>query len=119
VAEIMRATEGQGADVVLDFVGEHGTPEQALQYLRQARGGTYVVIGYGGVVAPTTLDMIAREINVIGSIVGSYTELQELMELNRQGRVTIRAERFPLDEAARAMEELDAGRVVGRAVLMP
>jgi D-arabinose 1-dehydrogenase-like Zn-dependent alcohol dehydrogenase len=119
VADIMRITEGRGVDVVLDFVGEHGTPETALQYLRQARGGTYVVIGYGGVVAPTTLDMIAREINVIGSIVGSYSELVELMELNRQGKVTIRAERFPLDEAVHAMEELDAGRVIGRAVLVP
>jgi D-arabinose 1-dehydrogenase-like Zn-dependent alcohol dehydrogenase len=105
--------------VVLDFVGEHGTPETALQYLRQARGGTYVVIGYGGVVAPTTLDMIAREINVIGSIVGSHSELVELMELNRQGKVTIRAQQFPLDEAVHALEELDAGRVVGRAVLVP
>jgi D-arabinose 1-dehydrogenase-like Zn-dependent alcohol dehydrogenase len=119
IAEIMRITEGKGVDVVLDFVGEHGTPETALQYLRQARGGTYVVIGYGGVVAPTTLDMIAREINVIGSIVGSYSELVELMELNRQGKVTIRAQRFPLDDAVLAMEELDAGRVVGRAVLVP
>jgi D-arabinose 1-dehydrogenase-like Zn-dependent alcohol dehydrogenase len=119
VAEIMRITEGKGADVVLDFVGEHGTPEAALQYLRPARGGTYVVIGYGGVVAPTTLDMIAREINVIGSIVGSYSELGELMELNRQGRVTIHAQQFALDDVVSVMDELDAGHIVGRAVLVP
>ncbi len=119
IDEILRLTEGRGADIVLDFVGEHGTPERALQYLRKGRGGAYVTIGYGGVVAPTTLDMINRELNVLGSIVGSYSELVELMELNRQGRVTIRAERFPLDEAAHAMAELDAGRVVGRAVLVP
>jgi D-arabinose 1-dehydrogenase-like Zn-dependent alcohol dehydrogenase len=119
IEQIMKITEGRGADVVLDFVAEHGTPERALQYLRKARGGTYVVIGYGGVVAPTTLDMISREINVIGSIVGSYSELVELMELNRQGKVTIRAQTFPLDETAHAMEELDAGRVIGRGVLVP
>jgi D-arabinose 1-dehydrogenase-like Zn-dependent alcohol dehydrogenase len=118
VAEITRLTEGRGADVVLDFVGEHGTPEHALQFLRQARGGTYVVIGYGGVVAPTTLDLIARELNVLGSIVGSHSELTELMELNRQGKVTIRAQRYPLEEATHAMAELDAGRVLGRAVLI-
>ncbi len=29
VKEILRITEGRGADVVLDFVGEHGTPEKA------------------------------------------------------------------------------------------
>lgn len=119
IAGILKITEGRGADVVLDFVGEHGTPEKALQYLRKARGGTYVVIGYGGVVAPTTLDMIAREINILGSIVGSYTELQELMELNHQGKVTIRAETYPLSEAGKAMEDLAAGRIVGRGVLVP
>ncbi len=118
VTEVLRITEGRGADVILDFVGEHGTPERALQFLRQARGGTYMVIGYGGVVAPTTLDMIARELNILGSIVGSYSELTDLMELNRQGRVTIRAVRFPLEEVAQAMEELNTGRVLGRAVLV-
>lgn len=119
VDEILQLTEGCGADIVLDFVGEHGTPERALQYLRRGRGGTYVAIGYGGVVAPPTVDMVNRELNVLGSIVGSYSELVELMELNRQGRVTIRSEKFPLEDAAHAMAELDAGRVVGRAVLVP
>lgn len=119
VKQILKITEGRGADVILDFVGEHGTPEKALQYLRGARGGTYVVIGYGGEVAPTTLDMIARELNVLGSIVGSYSELTELMELNRQGKATIRAQKFPLEDAAHAMEELDRGRVLGRGVLVP
>jgi D-arabinose 1-dehydrogenase-like Zn-dependent alcohol dehydrogenase len=119
VEQILKITEGRGADVILDFVGEHGTPEKALQYLRKARGGTYVVIGYGGVVAPTTLDMIARELNILGSIVGSHSELEELMELNRQGKVTIRATTYPLAEAAKAMEDLDAGKVLGRAVLVP
>lgn len=118
VAEILRITEGRGADVVMDFVAEHGTPDKALQYLRKARGGTYVVIGYGGIVAPTALDMIAREMNVIGSIVGSYTELQELMELNRQGKVTIRAHRYPLAETGRAMEDLASGKLIGRGVLV-
>lgn len=119
VAEILKLTDGRGADVVLDFVAENGTPDFALRYLRQARGGTYIVVGYGGVVAPTTLDMISKEINVIGSIVGSYAELTELMELNRQGRVHISATQFPLPEYVRALQELDAGHVLGRGVLVP
>ena len=75
------------------------------------------MIGYGGVVAPTTLDMIANEINVIGSIVGTYAELTELMELNRQGRVHITS--TTLKEYAHALDELDAGNVRGRGVLVP
>lgn len=118
VKRILDITGGRGADVILDFVAEHGTPERALQYLRSTRGGTYIVIGYGGEVAPTTLDMIAMERNVIGSIVGSFSELAELMELNHQGKVKISAQTFPFADAARAMEELDAGRVIGRGVLV-
>jgi D-arabinose 1-dehydrogenase-like Zn-dependent alcohol dehydrogenase len=119
VAEVLKLTDGRGADVILDFVAENNTPQYALKYLRPARGGTYIVIGYGGVVAPTTLDMIANEINVIGSIVGTYAELTELMELNRQGRVHITSTTFPLKEYAHALDELDAGNVRGRGVLVP
>ncbi len=119
VAEILRLTDGRGADVILDFVAENGTPQQALRYLRPARGGTYIVIGYGGQVSPTTLDMIANEINILGSIVGSYSELTELMELNRQGRVHITSTTFPLEDYAHALDELDAGHVRGRGVLVP
>jgi D-arabinose 1-dehydrogenase-like Zn-dependent alcohol dehydrogenase len=119
VAEVLKLTEGRGADVILDFVAENNTPQYALKYLRPARGGTYIVIGYGGTVAPTTLDMIANEINVIGSIVGTYAELSELMELNRQGRVHITSTTFPLKEYAHALDELDAGHVRGRGVLVP
>ena len=77
------------------------------------------MIGYGGVVAPTTLDMISKEINIIGSIVGSSAELTELMELNRQGRVHISATTFPMSEYHRALLELDKGHVLGRGVLVP
>jgi D-arabinose 1-dehydrogenase-like Zn-dependent alcohol dehydrogenase len=63
--------------------------------------------------------MIANEINVIGSIVGTYAELSELMELNRQGRVHITSTTFPLKEYAHALDELDAGHVRGRGVLVP
>ena len=41
------------------------------------------------------------------------------MELNHQGKVKITAQQFPLDAAADVLHELDAGRVEGRAVLLP
>jgi D-arabinose 1-dehydrogenase-like Zn-dependent alcohol dehydrogenase len=117
VAAVLEYTGGTGADVVLDFVGEHGTPEKALRMLR--KGGTYSIVGYGGVVAPTTLEMINRELNIVGNLVGTYKDLVELMELHRQGKVTIRSQTFPLAEAQAVLEELDAGKIVGRAVLVP
>jgi D-arabinose 1-dehydrogenase-like Zn-dependent alcohol dehydrogenase len=55
----------------------------------------------------------------VGNLVGTYTELAELMELNRQGRVTITAQQFPLSEAPTVLQMLDRGEIMGRAVLIP
>ena len=43
--------------------------------------GSYYVIGYGGTLNVTTLDIIATERNIVGNIVGTYNELAELMAL--------------------------------------
>lgn len=117
VQAVLDYTGGRGADVVLDFVGEHGTPDNALKMVR--KGGTYSIIGYGGIVAPTTLDMISRELNVVGNLVGTYNDLVELMELAHQGKVKITSTQFPLEQAAAVWHYLDAGEIVGRGVLVP
>src|SRR5207245_4108691 len=97
VKAVMDYTDGAGADVIIDFVGEHGTPGLALKMLR--KGGTYSIVGYGGTVEPTTLEMISRELTVVGNLVGTYNDLAELMELNNQGKVKIAADRIPLENA--------------------
>ncbi len=117
VSVVRGATEGAGADIVLDFVGEHGTPDAAMQMLR--RGGAYSQIGYGGTLTMCTVDLLLGEFTVLGNLVGSYSDLAELMELNRQGKVAISARRFPLEDAAEVLHELDQGRIEGRAVLIP
>lgn len=106
-----------GADIVMDFVGEKGTPETAGKMLR--KGGTYSIIGYGGTVTRTTLEMIFRELKIVGNLVGTYTDLAELMELAHEGKVKIESVEFPLDSAADVLHDLDAGKIVGRAVLKP
>jgi len=83
------------------------------------RGGTYSQIGYGGALTIRTVDLLLGEFNIVGNIVGTYNDLAELMELNRQGKVQITAQQFPLEDAADVLHELDAGRIEGRAVLLP
>jgi D-arabinose 1-dehydrogenase-like Zn-dependent alcohol dehydrogenase len=117
VSAVRAATDGAGADIILDFVGEHGTPDAALKMLR--RGGVYSQIGYGGTLTMRTVDLLLGEFTILGNIVGTYTDLAELMELNRQGKVAISARQFPLDDAAEVLHELDQGRIEGRAVLIP
>jgi D-arabinose 1-dehydrogenase-like Zn-dependent alcohol dehydrogenase len=117
VEAVRSATGGAGADVVLDFVGEHGTPDNAMKMLH--RGGTYSQIGYGGTLTMKTVDLLLGEFNILGNIVGTYNDLAELMELNRQGKVKITAQQFPLEDAADVLRQLDEGRIEGRAVLLP
>jgi NAD+-dependent secondary alcohol dehydrogenase Adh1 len=51
--------------------------------------------------------------------VGTYNDLAELMALAEGGRVTLHTRTYPLDAAADAFADLDAGRVRGRAILIP
>ena len=110
-------TNGTGADVVLDFVAEQGAEADGWNMTRPA--GSYFVIGYGGTVHVPTLDIISTERNIIGNIVGTYNELAELMALAQSGKVTLHTRTYPLAAAADALADLDAGRVRGRAILIP
>ena len=116
VEEVRELTQG-GAHVVLDFVGEGGVEKQAVQMLR--RGGTHVIVGYGGMVEVPAIDMIFSELSIVGSLVGNCTELSELMELNAQGKVKLQTRRYSLDEIDVAIDDLDHGKIKGRAVIVP
>ena len=77
------------------------------------------VIGYGGEVAAPTLDFVAGEKNIIGNIVGTYSDLAELMVLAQAGKVKLHTKTYPLDSVVEALDDLDNGRVRGRAILVP
>ncbi|MFF4354046.1 NAD(P)-dependent alcohol dehydrogenase [Streptomyces sp. NPDC001530] len=117
VDQVSALTGGEGAEAVLDFVGEGGALEDGVRMLRRA--GDYYVIGYGGTLSVPTIDIISTEINFVGNLVGSYTDLVELMDLAARGLVTLHTVTYPLADFGRALDDLDQGRVRGRAVLVP
>jgi NAD+-dependent secondary alcohol dehydrogenase Adh1 len=117
VDTVLEMTDGAGAEVVIDFVGEKGAIEDGVAMLRQA--GSYFVIGYGENINVPTIDIISREINFIGNLVGSYNDLDELMTLTAQGRVRLHTSVYPLDAINDAMADLDNGRLQGRGILVP
>ena len=108
---------GGGATVVFDFVAEQGAEKDG--FAMTAPNGSYYVIGYGGTVEIPTLDIISTERNIVGNIVGTYNDLAELMVLAQAGRVTLHTRTYPLDAAVDAIQDLDGGRVRGRAILVP
>jgi NAD+-dependent secondary alcohol dehydrogenase Adh1 len=117
VQAVADLTGGRGAEVVLDFVAEQGA--EADGWAMTGRAGSYYVIGYGGTLHIPTLDIISTERNVVGNIVGTYNDLAELMALAQGGKVTLHTRVYPLTAAADALADLDAGRVRGRAILVP
>ncbi|GAA4666420.1 NAD(P)-dependent alcohol dehydrogenase [Gordonia humi] len=117
VEKILEMTGGHGAEAVLDFVGEGGATAEGVAMLRRA--GSYYVVGYGENIDVPTIDIISTEINFIGNLVGSYNDLGELMVLAAQGKVKLHTSTYPLADFATALADLDAGKVRGRAILIP
>lgn len=118
VAEIMDLTHGKGADVVLDYIGEHGPQFDAINVL--GRHGTDIIAGYGGRLEFDILaQLLTPEATIVGSLVGNYNELVELLALTSRGAVTLTTTEFPLEGINDALDTLNSGRMIGRGMLIP
>ncbi len=117
VDKVREITDGQGAEVIIDFVGEQGAEHDAARMLRRA--GFDYIVGYGGALNVPTIDIISTEINFIGNLVGTYNDLAELMTLTAQGKVSLHTAIYPLDAALDALHDLDTGKLRGRGILVP
>jgi NAD+-dependent secondary alcohol dehydrogenase Adh1 len=116
-ADAVRDATGGGAGAVIDFVGDGDVPSQALEMLR--RGGTYYMVGYGGELTASLTTIVANELSIVGNLVGTQAELEELVGLAAARKVSLRTTTYALDDINAAVEDLRHGRVVGRAVLVP
>ena len=114
---VQELTDGRGAQAIIDFVGEKGAVEDGVAMIED--GGFYYVIGYGQNIDIPTIDVISREISFIGNLVGTYVDLQDLMTLTAQGKVTLHTSTYPLEAINDAMADLDGGRLQGRGILVP
>ncbi len=117
VDSVLELTGGHGAEAIIDFVGEGGSTSEGVRMLRRA--GNYYVVGYGENLDIPTIDIISTEINFLGNLVGSYTDLQDLMVLAAQGKVKLHTAQYRLEDFQQAIDDLSAGQVRGRAILIP
>jgi alcohol dehydrogenase/propanol-preferring alcohol dehydrogenase len=115
---VVEITNG-GAWTVIDFVGAPSSAQFGMDVLR--KGGRLVVVGlYGGAISISLLLMPLRAKSIVGSFVGTLTELQELLTLVEGGEIApIPIETRSLERADETVDDLKAGRIVGRAVLVP
>jgi len=117
VEAVQQLTGGGGAQAVIDFVGEGDAVAKGLKMT--ANAGYYYVVGYGGKIEIPTMEMVATEKTIVGNLVGTYPDLVELMALADRGKVTLATREYRLSDANTALHDLVAGKVKGRAVLIP
>ncbi len=112
---VMGATGGLLA--ICDFVGSDKSLQFATGLL--ARGGKVVVTGLlGGNFSIAAAMFGIKAMTIEGTLTGTLAETRELLDLVRAKNIAqIPTRSRPLGEAQAALDDLRAGRVVGRTVL--
>jgi D-arabinose 1-dehydrogenase-like Zn-dependent alcohol dehydrogenase len=110
---------GGGAGAAVDFAGS----DKSLAFAQAAvaKGGAAIVVGLigGSFTLPVPMFPL-RALTVMGSYVGSMAEASEMIALVKAGRIApIPVETRPLDQTGRSLDDLRAGRIVGRVVITP
>ena len=107
----------QGIAGAIDFVGSPATAALGIAALR--KGGRYVICGlYGGELVHPLPPIAQRAIGIVGSYVGSLQELKEVVALAKKGRLRqAPVQTRSANEANSALEDLKAGKIIGRVVL--
>lgn len=116
-AGVRDLTGGQGADVVLDFVGAQDTMALAVACAGVLSQVTVVGLAMGSVGFSAL--SVPWECSLATVYWGTRPELVELVALAAAGHVRPRVETFSLADAATAYERLRAGTLAGRAVVIP
>jgi propanol-preferring alcohol dehydrogenase len=116
-AAVTDATRGRAADVVLDFVGVDATLALGARIVRQL--GHLTIVGIGGGTLAVGFFSLPYEASVATTYWGSVTELMEVVDLARAGKIRPRVARYPLSGAMDAYEAMRRGELDARAVIIP
>ena len=101
----------------IDLVGMPATATLGIGALR--KGGRYVMCGlFGGEITLPLPPIAQRAIGIIGSYVGSLGELKKVVALASSGKLKPSPiEMRSATETNRTLDELKAGKILGRVVL--
>ena len=116
---ILEETNGRGVDVVLEHVGA-ATWEQSISSL--AKNGRLVSCGVttGNIGEINIRKMYQKQLTIMGSALGTPTELRTLARLAEQRRlVPIIDSTLPLEKAAEAHQLLESRKNFGKVCLLP
>jgi alcohol dehydrogenase, propanol-preferring len=117
--EQLQKKAGEPIRAVIDLVGNAQTTQLGFDCL--TKGGKLVIVGLFGGGATFALPLIPiKAVTIQGSYVGNLRETQELLDLVRAKKIApIPVTPVPLNKANDALVDLQKGKLVGRAVLVP
>jgi len=109
-ATVMRATEGRGADIVIESVGHPSLYQTAMQLIR--KGGHVAAFGLTGAGETLPVDIlqtILEENSIKGSVAGMGQDMHDSLTLLTHGRIRTEAftgATFPLADIQSAFDSL-------------
>jgi propanol-preferring alcohol dehydrogenase len=105
-----------GADQAIALAVSPKAFEQAYRALR--RGGTlvFVALPADNEVKLPIFETVLNGITIVGSIVGTRTDLREVFELHGAGKTRVIREVRPLEQVNESIADVEAGRVAARIV---
>jgi len=108
-----------GADVAIDFVGTRATFDLGRSLL--GFGGRFIAVARGDdSVSVTANDLVEGGKAYLGSYSSTMADLARVIALTEAGRLRpVVTRRASLADAAKVLDDLRAGKIVGRAVLFP
>ena len=116
-SKVKDLTGGHGVEVVLDFVGNEQTVALGASICRAL--GDFTIVGIAGGVLPFSFFSIPYETSLQTTYWGSRAELAEVLDLAAHHLISPKISKFKLADAPLVYLDLAAGKIEGRAVIVP
>jgi NADPH:quinone reductase-like Zn-dependent oxidoreductase len=117
--EVKKITNKEGVDIVVEHVGT-ATWDESMKSVKT--GGTLVTCGAttGSQASVELRHLFARQLSILGSYMGTMSELHEVLGHVFAGRLKPVVDRtFPLNEIRAAHEHLEKSQMFGKIVVNP
>ncbi|MGD9569238.1 MAG: zinc-binding dehydrogenase [Sedimentibacter sp.] len=115
-AENIMDFKNEGLEVIIDFAGSGKTTADALEAV--GPGGKVVVVGMSKLESTiNTGSLILKEVSVLGSVGGTPQDIEDVLEMMKQGKLRIDAHETTFEKVPEGLELLKEGKVTGRLVM--
>lgn len=115
---IQKITAGKGAKAVIGLAPNEQAYNESLTYL--GFHGTLVCVGLPHMAAKVAFHPflpVLRDIRIVGSFIGTRSDIAEALSFVARGKVTPKVEVYPMSEISNVLKAMSDHTLVGRAVI--